>query len=82
MWTCPRCGRAFANRNQRHACGSWTLDDHVRDASRDVAAIVRDFVALVERCGPADMVATKTRIGRTKRADSVPIRPHAVTHAL
>ena len=26
MWTCPRCGRSFANRNQSHACGPLDLD--------------------------------------------------------
>jgi hypothetical protein len=39
------------------------LDDHVRAASPEVAELVRGFVALVERCGPADVVATKTRYG-------------------
>src|SRR3712207_8277920 len=30
MWTCPRCGRSFANRNQPHACGPLDLDRHLR----------------------------------------------------
>jgi hypothetical protein len=75
MWTCPRCGRAFANRNQSHACGDWTLDDHVRAASPEVAELVRGFVALVERCGPADVVATKTRIGFTVRMTFAALMP-------
>ena len=25
MWTCPRCGRSFANRNQPHAYGPLDL---------------------------------------------------------
>jgi hypothetical protein len=75
MWTCPRCGRAFANRNQSHACGDWTLDDHMRAASPEVAELVRGFVALVERCGPADVVATKTRIGFTVRMTFAALMP-------
>jgi hypothetical protein len=63
MWTCPRCGRAFANRSQTHACGDWTLDDHLRAATPEVAELVRGFVALVERAGPAELAPTKTRIG-------------------
>jgi hypothetical protein len=28
MWPCHRCGRLFANKNQIHSCGSWTVDEH------------------------------------------------------
>jgi hypothetical protein len=63
MWTCPRCGRAFANRNQSHACGGWTLDDHLRAATPEVAELIRGFVALAERAGPCELAPTKTRIG-------------------
>jgi hypothetical protein len=63
MLTCPRCGRAFANRNQSHACGSWTVDDHLRAASAEVGELYRGFVALVDRCGPVTLAPTKTRIG-------------------
>jgi Domain of unknown function (DUF5655) len=75
MWTCPRCGRAFANRNQSHACGDWTLEDHLRDASPEVGALVRRFVALVEQCGPVDVVATKTRIGFKVRMTFAALMP-------
>jgi hypothetical protein len=75
MWTCPRCGRAFANRNQAHAFGDWTLDDHLREASPQVAALVRGFVALVARRGPADVVATKTRIGFKARMTFAALMP-------
>lgn len=63
MWTCPRCGRQFANRNQSHACGGWTVDDHLREASPEVAGLFHRFVELVERCGPVTLAPTKTRIG-------------------
>lgn len=63
MWTCPHCGRQFANRNQSHACGAWTVDDHLREASPEVAELLHRFIELVERCGPAALAPTKTRIG-------------------
>ena len=28
LWTCPACGRGFANRNQSHACGRHSLEAH------------------------------------------------------
>lgn len=63
MWTCPRCGREFANRSQWHACGEWRVDDHLRAATPVVAELFHSFVVLVERCGPVTLVPTKTRIG-------------------
>lgn len=63
MWTCPRCGREFANRGQRHACGRWTVDDHLRTATPVVAELFHSLVALVEACGPVTLGPTKTRIG-------------------
>jgi len=26
LWTCPKCGRGFANRNQFHFCSNRSLD--------------------------------------------------------
>jgi hypothetical protein len=63
MWTCPRCGRAFANRNQTHACGDWTLAEHLDAASAEVREVLRAFVSLVQRVGPVELAPTKTRIG-------------------
>jgi hypothetical protein len=75
MWTCPRCGRAFANRNQLHACGAWTLDEHLRTASAEVAPLVRRFVELVELCGPFALAPTKTRIGFKVRMTFAALTP-------
>lgn len=63
MWTCPRCGRQFVNRRQWHACGAWTVDDHLRAATPVAAELFHRFAALVQRCGPVTLVPTKTRIG-------------------
>jgi hypothetical protein len=75
MWTCPRCGRSFANRNQTHACGTWTLDDHVRAATPEVAALIRGFVSLVEELGPVELAPTKTRIGFKARMTFAALMP-------
>jgi Domain of unknown function (DUF5655) len=60
MWTCPRCGRTFANRNQTHTCGRQRLDDHLAGRSPEVVALFERFRELVERCGPVE--PEKTRI--------------------
>ncbi len=63
LWTCPRCGRMFANRNQSHSCGHHTVKQHLKGKSAHVRSLYEAFAALVEECGPVSIVAEKTRIG-------------------
>jgi hypothetical protein len=62
MWTCPRCGRSFANRNQPHTCGPLDLDRHLAGKDPEVVAIFRRLVELAERNGPVTVLPEKTRI--------------------
>jgi hypothetical protein len=62
MWTCPRCGRSFANRNQSHACAPLDLARHLDGRDPEVVAIYRRLVELAERNGPVTVLAEKTRI--------------------
>lgn len=62
LWECPRCGRGFANRNQSHACGTWTLDRHFDGRPEPVRALYERFLALIERNGPVRVLPEKTRI--------------------
>src|SRR6202162_1719136 len=62
LWTCPKCGRSFANRNQSHFCSDVRLKAHF--AGRD-PAVVATFHALVKaarRSGPLKILPEKTRI--------------------
>jgi hypothetical protein len=63
MWTCPRCGRQFANRNQSHSCGSYTVKKYLKGKSPEVKALYERFAELVGKCGPVVLAPTKTRIG-------------------
>jgi hypothetical protein len=67
MWTCPRCGRAFANRNQSHACGRFDLAAHLAGRDPAVVATFRRLVELAERNGPVTVVPEKTRIALQTR---------------
>ena len=51
LWTCPRCGRPFANRNQPHSCGRHTVEEHLAGKSPAVRALYAGFAALVEAGG-------------------------------
>lgn len=62
LWVCERCGRAFANRNQAHACGRWTLDHHFDGKPPAIRAIYERFLAMLERFGPVTVLPEKTRI--------------------
>jgi len=64
LWTCPRCGRSFANRNQSHACAPLDagLDHHLEGRDPEVAAILRRLVELAERNGPVTVLPEKTRV--------------------
>ena len=67
LWRCSKCKRTFANRNQSHSCGTiTTLDSHFRN--REHARELFDAVAAeVKRCGPARVLAEKTRIAFHRR---------------
>lgn len=62
LWTCPHCGRQFANQNQSHACGRYSVEDHLESASPQVARLYMQFVDLVDNCGETIVEATKTSI--------------------
>jgi Domain of unknown function (DUF5655) len=63
LWTCPRCGRSFANRNQSHACRPLApLDRHLAGRTAEVVAIFRRLVELAERSGPVAVLPERSRI--------------------
>jgi len=62
LWTCERCGRGFANRNQTHTCGLGTLDAHLAGRDPEVVAIFWRLVELAERNGPVTVLPEKTRV--------------------
>ena len=62
LWRCDACGRAFANPNQSHACGTHELDAHFQGRSPNVRAIYDAFLAMLEGCGPVTVLPEKSRI--------------------
>jgi len=63
MWSCPTCGRAFANRNQAHSCRPLrTLDDHFVGTSPEVRMTFDRVLAEVAALGPVSVLAEQTRI--------------------
>ena len=63
MWTCPRCGRTFANRNQSHTCRPLgRLDQHFTGKDRAVKETFDRILTVVRRIGPVEVLPEKTRI--------------------
>ncbi|MGO4691417.1 DUF5655 domain-containing protein [Glaciibacter sp. 2TAF33] len=60
LWTCPRCGRTFANVSQSHTCAPLgDLDRHFDGTDPVVRAM---FDRLVGELGPVDVLSEKSRI--------------------
>lgn len=62
LWTCPACGRAFANLNQTHACGRYRLEDHFAGKPEEVRRVFEAFREMLEAFGPVEVLPEKTRI--------------------
>jgi hypothetical protein len=77
LWTCPRCGHRFVSANVWHSCTSYTLDNAFARSTPEARAAFEAFVALIERCGPVEVIAQKTRIvimGRVRFAGATVLR--------
>ena len=62
LWRCPDCRRQFANRNQSHACGRYSLGSHFAGKPATVRAIFDRLLALAKKNGPVTVLPEKTRI--------------------
>jgi Domain of unknown function (DUF5655) len=75
LWECPECRRLFANRNQSHACGRYTLAHHFRGKPPAIRALYRHVVAAVRRLGPVRVLPEKTRIAFQVRMSFAQVTP-------
>ena len=62
MWRCVDCRRQFANKNQSHACGRYTLASHFAGKPKAVRVIFDKLVAVSKKNGPVTILPEKTRI--------------------
>ncbi|MEZ0448212.1 DUF5655 domain-containing protein [Cellulomonas sp. ICMP 17802] len=63
MWTCPRCRRTFAQRNQVHTCAPLgDLDRHFAGTDPAVRATFDRVLAVVRSFGPVDVLPEKSRV--------------------
>jgi hypothetical protein len=62
LWQCAKCGRRFANRNQRHFCSQVKLDAHFEGKPAKTRQLYEAFLAAVRVHGPVLVLPEKTRI--------------------
>lgn len=77
LWRCPRCGHAFVGVNMAHSCVTVPLDDLFARSTPAARAAFDAFVALIDRCGPVEVIGQKTRIvimGRVRFAGATVLR--------
>ena len=75
LWTCPECGRGFANANQSHACGRHDLEHHFRGKAPAIRPLYERFVAELEAIGPVTVLPEKTRIAFQVRMSFAQLTP-------
>ena len=76
MWTCPRCGRTFANRNQTHTCARLgELERHFEGSTPAVRATFDRLLTVVSALGPFDVLSEKTRIALHARMSFAALVP-------
>lgn len=63
LWSCPRCTRTFANRNQTHTCAPLGgVEQHFAKATPGVRTTFDAVLAVIASLGPVEVLAEKTRI--------------------
>lgn len=56
-WNCPECGRAFARKGQRHACGTGDRNQVLRNRPRSVIAVYEALESIAQSFGRIEVVA-------------------------
>lgn len=75
LWRCPRCKRGFANRNQSHSCGRYTLTHHFTGKRPEIRALYDAVVAAIRAIGPVRILPEKTRIAFQVRMSFAQVTP-------
>lgn len=76
LWTCPRCGRTFANPRQSHTCAPLgQLDDHFVGGDPEVRATFDAILAAIRLLGPVTVLPEKSRIALQVRMSFAALMP-------
>lgn len=62
MWTCPKCGHKFYNKNQSHSCADYTVDDFLKGKTEKSVDLFNFFLSEYKKIGDFELHPVKTRI--------------------
>jgi uncharacterized protein DUF5655 len=62
MWTCPKCGHEFYNKNQSHSCGKYSVDDFLKGKTEKAVELFNFFLSEYKQIGDFQLHPVKTRI--------------------
>ena len=57
MWICPKCERKFTQKNQRHACGTGSRSEVLRNRPPHIVDLFTALETFVHSLGPVEVVA-------------------------
>ena len=63
MWTCPKCGNRFVNKNQYHSCKRHKLSGAFEGKPGKIRALFDKFQEIVEAQGPVTMIPYSDAVG-------------------
>ena len=63
LWKCGQCGRPFANRNQTHSCGRFTVKDFLAGKSPKAVSLYSQFAKVIGKLDGVVTAPAKTRVG-------------------
>lgn len=62
LWTCPKCRRKFARKQQRHTCGAGTRADVLKDRREEVVGLFAALERQAKNFGPVEFIARERYI--------------------
>jgi hypothetical protein len=76
LWTCPRCGRTFANPRQSHTCAPLgEIDEHFVGSDPEVRATFDAILVAIRLLGPVTVLPEKSRIALQVRMSFAALMP-------
>jgi len=62
LWTCPRCGRIFRQKNQSHSCGVGSRSQLLKSRPPELVKLYLALEKAVKAFGPVEIVAKQRYI--------------------
>jgi hypothetical protein len=62
MWVCPKCKQRFVNTSQSHSCGSYSVENFLKNKSDHGVALFKAFLRAYDSIGPYTLHPVKTRV--------------------